>query len=80
MGFRFAMDGVRDLRIEPRDLAEKGFRQVRVSADLVMARSADAGTAIHPADLAGLFARYGIDFVVEGIDVEPLVVDLLDYD
>ncbi|MBN8941581.1 MAG: EAL domain-containing protein [Rhizobiales bacterium] len=80
MGFRFAMDGVRDLRIEPRDLAEKGFRQVRVSADLVMARSADAGTAIHPADLAGLFARYGIDFVVEGIDGEPLVVDLLDYD
>ncbi|WP_438502976.1 hypothetical protein, partial [Acinetobacter baumannii] len=38
------------------------------------------GTAIHPADLAGLFARYGIDFVVEGIDGEPLVVDLLDYD
>lgn len=80
LGFRFAMDGVGDLRIEPRDLAEKGFRQVRVSADLMLARSADAGAAIHPADLAGLFARYGIDFVVEDIDTEPLVVDLLDYD
>ncbi|QCI65762.1 EAL domain-containing protein [Phreatobacter stygius] len=80
LGFRFAMDGVGDLRIEPRDLAEKGFRQIKVPADLMLARAGAAGAAIHPADLAGLFARYGIDFVVEGIETEPLVVDLLDYE
>lgn len=80
MGYRFVMDGVRDLRIEPRDLSEKGFRQVKVPADLMLARAAEAGAAIHPADLSGLFARFGIDLAVEGIETESVVVDLLDYD
>ena len=30
LGFRFSMDHVTDLRIEPRDLAERGFRFVKV--------------------------------------------------
>lgn len=79
-GFRFAMDGVRDLRIEPRDLADKGFRIVKVPAPLMIARSAETGAAIHVADLAGLFLRYGIDLVVEDVETEAVVVDLLDYD
>jgi cyclic-di-GMP phosphodiesterase TipF (flagellum assembly factor) len=79
-GFRFAMDGVRDLRIEPRDLADKGFRLVKVPASLMIARSAETGAAIHVADLSGLFLRYGIDIVVEDVETEAVVVDLLDYD
>ncbi len=79
-GFRFAMDGVRDLRIEPRDLADKGVRLIKVPAPLMIARAADTGAAIHVADLSGLFARYGIDLVVEGVETESVVVDLLDYD
>lgn len=80
MGYRFVMDGVRDLRIEPRDLSDKGFRQVKVPAELMLARAAEAGATIHPADLSGLFARFGIDLAVEGIETESVVVDLLDYD
>jgi cyclic-di-GMP phosphodiesterase TipF (flagellum assembly factor) len=79
-GFRFSMDGVGDLRIEPRDLADKGFRHVKVPAELMTAQAADAGASIHVADLAGLFGRYGIDLIVEGIETETMVVDLLDYD
>jgi cyclic-di-GMP phosphodiesterase TipF (flagellum assembly factor) len=79
-GFRFSMDGVRDLRIEPRDLADKGVRHIKVPADLMIARATDAGAEIHVADLAGLFARYGIDLIAEGIDTEAMVVDVLDYD
>jgi len=79
-GFRFAMDGVRDLRIEPRDLADKGIRLIKVPASIMIARAADTGASIHVADLAGLFARYGIDLVVEGVETEAVVVDLLDYD
>ncbi len=79
-GFRFSMDGVRDLRIEPRDLADKGFRYVKVPADLMISRAADAGGEIHVADLAGLFARYGLDLIAEGIDTEAMVVDVLDYE
>lgn len=79
-GFRFSMDGVRDLRIEPRDLADKGFRYVKVPADLMISRAVDAGAEIHVADLAGLFARYGLDLIAEGIDTEAMVVDVLDYE
>jgi cyclic-di-GMP phosphodiesterase TipF (flagellum assembly factor) len=79
-GFRFAMDGVRDLRIEPRDLADKGIRLVKVPASLMIARSAETGAAIHVADLSGLFLRYGIDLVVEDVETEAVVVDLLDYE
>ncbi|MBY0361927.1 MAG: EAL domain-containing protein, partial [Phreatobacter sp.] len=79
-GFRFAMDGVRDLRIEPRDLADKGIRLVKVPASLMIARSAETGSAIHVADLSGLFLRYGIDLVVEDVETEAVVVDLLDYE
>lgn len=79
-GFRFAMDGVRDLRIEPRDIAEKGIRLIKVPASLMIARAADTGASIHVADLAGLFARYGMDLVVEDVESESVVVDLLDYE
>lgn len=79
-GFRFSMDGVRDLRIEPRDLADKGFRYVKVPADLMISRATDAGAEIHVADLAGLFGRYGLDLIAEGIDTEAMVVDVLDYE
>src|SRR4029078_11970698 len=34
LGFRFCMDGITDLRIEPRDLGERGIRYVKVPATL----------------------------------------------
>ncbi|WP_168201627.1 EAL domain-containing protein [Phreatobacter aquaticus] len=79
-GFRFSLHGVGDLRIEPRDLAEKGFRQVKVPAELMLSRGQDVSLAIHPADLPSLFARYGIELIVDDIESEQMVVDLLDYD
>ena len=40
LGFRFSMDHVTDLRMEPRELAERGFRFVKVPAALLLARAA----------------------------------------
>ncbi len=40
LGFRFSMDQVTDLRIEPRELAERGFRFVKVPAALLLSRAA----------------------------------------
>jgi cyclic-di-GMP phosphodiesterase TipF (flagellum assembly factor) len=79
-GFRFSLDHVVDMRFEPRDLAERGFRFVKVPAALLLARSAAPGTDIHPADLSGLLGRYGIELIAERIETEATVVDLLDYD
>jgi cyclic-di-GMP phosphodiesterase TipF (flagellum assembly factor) len=79
-GFRFSMDNMQDLRIEPRDLNERSFRYVKVGARLLLNRNAPANSDIDAADLADLLARSGIDMIAERIESESMVVDLLDYD
>jgi cyclic-di-GMP phosphodiesterase TipF (flagellum assembly factor) len=79
-GFRFSLDHVGDLRIEPRELAERGVRFVKVPASLLLTPTAAATSDIHPADLSDLLGRYGIDLIVERIESETSVVDLLDFD
>jgi len=80
VGFRFSMDRVTDLRIEPRELAARGFRFVKVPASLLMARAATAAADIHPADFSDLLGRFGVDLIAEKIESESTVVDLLDFD
>ncbi|MFA6264770.1 MAG: EAL domain-containing protein [Pseudolabrys sp.] len=79
-GFRFAMDHVTDLRFEPKELADRSFRFVKVPANLLLNRAAAAQSDIHAEDLADLLARNGIDLIGERIENESTVIDLLDYD
>lgn len=79
-GFRFSMDHVTDLRMEPKDLADHAFRYLKVPAALLLNRATSAQSDIHPEDLADLLARSGIDLIAERIESESMVVDLLDYD
>jgi cyclic-di-GMP phosphodiesterase TipF (flagellum assembly factor) len=79
-GFRFSMDNMADLRLEPRDLNERSFRFVKVGAKLLLNRNAPGNSDIDAADLADLLARSGIDLIAERIESESMVVDLLDYD
>jgi cyclic-di-GMP phosphodiesterase TipF (flagellum assembly factor) len=80
LGFRFSMDHVADLRMEPRDLAERGFRFIKVPAALLLNRTLAPQGDIHPADFSDLLGRFGIDLIAEKIESEGTVVDLLDYD
>src|SRR5580700_10626342 len=79
-GFRFSMDHLADLRVEPRELNERGFRFIKAPAALLLNRLGAASSDIHPQDLADLLNRFGIDLVADGIEAEGVVVDLLDYD
>jgi cyclic-di-GMP phosphodiesterase TipF (flagellum assembly factor) len=79
LGFRFSMDHVVDLRVEPRELADRGFRFIKVPSALLLSRAAASGD-IHPADFSDLLGRFGIDLIAERIEGESTVVDLLDYD
>jgi cyclic-di-GMP phosphodiesterase TipF (flagellum assembly factor) len=79
-GFRFSMDHVTDLRMEPKELAERWFRFLKVPAKLLLNKANGAQSDIHPEDLADLLARSGIDLIAERIESESVVVDLLDYD
>jgi cyclic-di-GMP phosphodiesterase, flagellum assembly factor TipF len=79
-GFRFSLDNVSDLRLEPRDLADRGFRFLKVPAGLLLDRTGVTVSDIHPADLSGLLARFGVELIGERIESEGVVVDLLDYE
>jgi cyclic-di-GMP phosphodiesterase TipF (flagellum assembly factor) len=79
-GYRFSMDGLTDLRVDPRELNERSFRFLKVPAKLLLNRNAASQADIHAADLADLLARSGIDLIAERIESESMVVDLLDYD
>jgi cyclic-di-GMP phosphodiesterase TipF (flagellum assembly factor) len=79
-GFRFCMDQVTDLRMEPRDLGERGIRYVKVQSTFLLDEAHSAGSDIHAADLSDLLGRFGISLIAERIEAENQVVDLLEYD
>ena len=79
-GYRFSIDHVTDLRIEPRELADRGVRFIKVPATLLLDQRQTSASDIHPSDLSDLLGRFGIDLVAERIEGERAVVNLLDYD
>ena len=79
-GFRFSMDHVTDLHMEPNELANRAFRFLKVPARLLLNQTASNQSDIDPEDLSDLLARSGIDLIAERIETETTVVDLLDYD
>ena len=80
LGFRFSMDAVTDLRMEPRDLGERGIRYVKVPAKFLLGDAPQHHR--HPCRRAtsDLMGRFGISLIAERIEVEAHVVDLLEYD
>jgi cyclic-di-GMP phosphodiesterase TipF (flagellum assembly factor) len=79
-GYRFSIDHVTELRFEPRDLADRGVRYIKVPAALLLDPKQSSASDIHPSDLSDLLGRFGIDLIAERIEGERSVVDLLDYD
>lgn len=79
-GYRFSIDHVSDLRVEPRELADRGVRFIKVPAALLLDPRQTSTSDIHPSDLSDLLGRFGIDLIAEKIEGERAVVDLLDYD
>jgi cyclic-di-GMP phosphodiesterase TipF (flagellum assembly factor) len=79
-GYRFSIDHVTDLRFEPRELADRGVRFIKVPAALLLDPKQTSSSDIHPSDLSDLLGRFGIDLIAERIEGERAVVDLLDFD
>jgi cyclic-di-GMP phosphodiesterase TipF (flagellum assembly factor) len=79
-GFRFSMDNLTDLRVNARELNDRGFRFVKAPATLLFNRMSVVSTDIHPADFSDLLGRFGVDLIADRIENEATVVDLLDYD
>src|SRR5207247_3100677 len=67
-------------RVEPRELADRGVRFIKVPASLLLDPRQTSASDIHPSDLSDLLGRFGIDLIAEKIEGERAVVDLLDFD
>ena len=79
-GFRFSMDHVTRLRLDANELANRGFRYIKVHADLLLKGGRPAAGDTHPAELSDLLGRFGIDLIVDRIEYEKSVIDLLDHE
>jgi len=80
LGYQFSIDNIADLKIDGRELADRGVRYIKVPAPLLLGQQESATSDIHAADLTSLLTRFGIDLIAEKIEGERSVVDLLDYD
>lgn len=80
LGYSFSIDNVTDLRLDPRELADRGVKFIKVPANMLLDQKQLSSADIHAADLSDLLGRFGIDLVAERIEGERAVVDLLDYD
>jgi len=80
LGYQFSIDNIADLKIDGRELADRGVRYIKVPASLLLDQKEAASSDIHAADLTSLLTRFGIDLIAEKIEGERSVVDLLDYD
>lgn len=80
LGYGFSIDNVTDLRIDARELADRGVKFIKVPASMLLDQKQLSSADIHAADLSDLLGRFGIDLVAERIEGERAVVDLLDYD
>jgi cyclic-di-GMP phosphodiesterase TipF (flagellum assembly factor) len=79
LGFRFSLDRVIDLALEPGELAGRGVRFIKVAASVLLDRGSVAAP-VRPADLAELLGRFGIDLIAVTIEREETVAELIDLD
>ena len=77
-GYRFSMDGVRDLDLDISAMAEAGFRSVKLDATLLL-ELIEAGRGSLIRSLKQNLDHHGIDMIVERIETEKDLLELLDF-
>lgn len=77
-GYRFSMDGVRDLDLDLAGMVETGFRSVKVDSTLLLELIA-AGRGSVVRTLKQSLDQHGIDMIVERIESEKDLLELLDF-
>lgn len=78
LGFRFSVDRVTDLKMDFRQLADRGFRFAKLHAPRILGADGSLKGDIHPADLGDLLQRYGMELIVDHVESETQVLDILD--
>lgn len=80
LGYRFSLDGVRDLDLDLDMLEEKHFAYIKIEAKMVLNRLKKGGA--EAAELRSLKQELdgrGIDLIIDRIETEATLVELLDF-
>jgi len=78
LGFRFSMDQVTSLKLDPKVLHDRNFRFLKVSAETLLDGRQMASGDIDAGDLKELLRRNGIQLIADKVEAEREVVDILD--
>lgn len=79
LGFRFSLDHVTNLDLDFQTMQRRGFRFMKVDADVLLHGMSEANAQIHAADMRSYLERYGIQLIVSKIESEQALANLLDY-
>ncbi|MDF1748532.1 MAG: EAL domain-containing protein [Alphaproteobacteria bacterium] len=80
LGYRFSLDGVRNLDLDLDALEERHFAYIKIEAETVLSRLQKGGTpATELRALKQELDRRGIDLIVDRIETEATLVELLDF-
>jgi cyclic-di-GMP phosphodiesterase TipF (flagellum assembly factor) len=79
LGFRFSLDQVSNLDLDFEAMQNRGFRFLKIDADLLLNGMSEANAQIHAADMRSYLERFGIQLIVSKIENESVLADILDY-
>jgi cyclic-di-GMP phosphodiesterase TipF (flagellum assembly factor) len=86
-GFRFSIDQINDVNMDLEEMQRAGVRFAKVGGERLLNAIDDFETiagheagAISTQDMAGLFARHGIDLIADKLETESTVVEVLEFD
>jgi len=79
LGFRFSLDGIKDLALDVPTLTQDIFSFVKLDASLLLDPDAGDSNSASIRLLKQSLDEHGIDLVVEKIETEQTLVELLDF-
>ncbi len=79
LGFRFSLDQVMNLDLDYQTMSERGFRFIKVDADVMLNGMDKANAQIHAVDMRSYLERFGIQLIVSKIESEAELARLLEY-
>ncbi len=78
LGFRLAVDQLKDLNFDLSTLSSKGFKFIKIDAHLLHEVAKGEDALINMNSLKGAMDRQAMDLIVEKIETEDMLVELLD--
>ena len=78
LGFRLAVDQLKDLNFDLSTLSSKGFKFIKIDAHLLHEVAKGENALINMNALKGAMDRQAMDLIVEKIETEEMLVELLD--